>query len=66
MRIALTTLAALVLTGCCNSQRFVPVGGGADFRTALDTKTGQLCRTMSQHSDGDQVPRCYDLYKGAK
>lgn len=55
-------------TANSGSQRFVPVdtttfGGGL----ALDTKTGQLCRTWDLHLNFEVVnatPLCKTLYEG--
>ena len=43
---ALACLSLLALTGCCHTQRFVPLGEVGAF--ALDTKTGQRCYTLSK------------------
>ena len=62
--IAVVGIVLIGLAGCCRpSQRFVPYEG--NLSNALDTKTGQLCRTVPKQ-DGDPVPSCYDLYRSWK
>jgi hypothetical protein len=67
LKISLAAIALAAICGCGRPvQRFVPVGDAAGAGTALDTKTGQLCRTLPTHSDSDPIPKCYDLYRGTK
>lgn len=53
-------LGSVFLAGCSYQQRFVPVADTA--AVALDTKTGQLCRTTQVTNR--PLPSCLDLYKG--
>lgn len=59
MKISLLCLLLLVAAGCSKPvQRFVPLPDGL----ALDTKTGRECRA-DPHAINN-LPLCYDLYKG--
>ena len=59
--ILLVALITLSL-GCSNFQRFVPIGDDNDWDMALDTKTGELCRT-NKVSKKTKLPLCADLAK---
>ena len=63
--VLLTAFAIHSARGCCsceNQQRFVQLNRTADMRMALDTKTGQICYTVSGVSY--LYPLCSDLAKG--
>ena len=57
MKTIIIVVAILALAGCCrNEHRFEKSMSAGE---ALDTKTGQLCRT-TPHTPGD-LPLCKDL-----
>ena len=60
--VLLSALIALSL-GCSNFQRFVPIGDDNDWGMALDTKTGELCRTNKVSTKKTKLPLCADLAK---
>ncbi|MSO19974.1 MAG: hypothetical protein EXQ56_05830 [Acidobacteria bacterium] len=76
-KVAFTLMLALILQGCTSSsqtpapvplpqpyQRFVPVAT-SDRDFALDTKTGQLCKTWSwtiTDAPLSSLPLCSDLH----
>jgi hypothetical protein len=63
-KITVVGIVLIGVAGCCRPvQRFVPYEG--NLGNALDTKTGQLCRT-TPHQDGDLIPSCNDLYRSGK
>ncbi len=59
MKILLLSLLLIVAVGCSRPiQRFAPLPDGL----ALDTKTGRDCKA-DPHA-GNNLPLCYDLFKG--